>query len=61
MPRTSRRRKEISFNLRIGPPLKAARRQSLEAAKLACDPNSDEHTVMREIEAELADESFWNG
>jgi hypothetical protein len=41
--------------------LKAARRQSLEAAKLACDPNSDEHTVMREIEAELADESFWNG
>jgi hypothetical protein len=36
-----------------------ARRQSLEAAKLARDPNSDEHAVMREIEAELADETFW--
>ena len=37
-----------------------ARRQSLKAAKLARDPNSDENAVMREIEAELADESSWN-
>ena len=37
-----------------------ARGQSLEAAKLARDPNSDENAVMREIEAELADESSWN-
>jgi hypothetical protein len=36
-----------------------ARRQSREAAALARDPNSDEHAVMREIDAELADESFW--
>ncbi|MFZ2105328.1 MAG: hypothetical protein WAV18_08075 [Roseiarcus sp.] len=95
MPRTSRRLKEISFNLRIDPALKAAstaateaedkpvaqvlrdlrthverrerrvleadaRRQSLEAAKLARDPNSDKHAVIGEIKAELADESFWN-
>src|ERR1700693_3249920 len=95
MPRTSRRLKETSFNLRIDPALKAAsaaateaedkpaaqvlrdfvrthverrerrvleadaRRQSLEAAKLARDPNSDENAVIREIEAEFADESFW--
>ncbi|MFZ0207632.1 MAG: hypothetical protein WAL59_16290, partial [Roseiarcus sp.] len=37
-----------------------ARRQSLEAAKLARDPNSDKHAVIGEIKAELADESFWN-
>ncbi len=36
-----------------------ARRQSLEAAKLAKDPNSDEYAVMREIEAELEDPAFW--
>jgi hypothetical protein len=36
-----------------------ARRQSCEAAALARDPNSDEYAVMREIEAELADETFW--
>jgi len=36
-----------------------ARRQSLEAAALARDPSSDEYTVMREIEAELEDGSFW--
>ena len=96
MPRSSRRLKETSFNLRIDPALKAAftaateaedkpaaqvlrdfmrtyveqrerrvfeaeaRRQSVEAAKLARDPHSDENAVMREIEAELADESFWN-
>lgn len=36
-----------------------ARRQSREAAELARDPHSDEYTVMQEIEAELADESFW--
>lgn len=37
----------------------AARRQSLEAAEYARNPRSDEYAVMREIEAELADESFW--
>lgn len=37
----------------------AAARQSLQAARLAGDPNSDEYAVAREIEAELADESFW--
>ena len=37
----------------------AARRQSLEAAAIARDPRSDEYEVLREIEAELADESFW--
>lgn len=36
-----------------------ARRQSRDAAARARDPNSDEYAVMREIEAELADESFW--
>ena len=36
-----------------------ARRQSREAAALARDPNSDEHAVMREIDADLADERFW--
>jgi hypothetical protein len=36
-----------------------ARRQSREAAALADDPNSDEYAVMREIEAELADQSAW--
>jgi antitoxin component of MazEF toxin-antitoxin module len=37
-----------------------ARRQSLLIAEAARDPNSDEAAVMREIEAELADASFWN-
>jgi|SRR5271165_4818947 len=32
-----------------------ARRQSLEAAALARDPNSDEAAVMREIDAELSE------
>ena len=36
-----------------------ARRQSLEAAKAARDPRSDEFAVMREIEAEYDDPSFW--
>jgi hypothetical protein len=36
-----------------------ARRQSLLLAELARDPNSDEAQVMREIEAELADPTFW--
>ena len=36
-----------------------ARRQSLEAAQLARDPESDEYAVMREIEFDLDDESFW--
>ncbi len=36
-----------------------ARRQSREAGALAQDPNSDEHAVVRQIDAELADESFW--
>jgi hypothetical protein len=37
-----------------------ARRQSHEAAACAGDPGSDEYAVMREIEAELADERFWH-
>jgi len=37
-----------------------AHRQSLEAAKAAQDPNSDEWQVMREIEAEMNDPSFWS-
>ncbi len=36
-----------------------ARRQSLLIAEAAHDPNSDEAAVMREIEAELADDSIW--
>ncbi len=36
-----------------------ARRQSREAAAPTRDPNSDEYAVMREIEAELADDRFW--
>jgi hypothetical protein len=36
-----------------------ARQQSLAAAKRSLDPASDEYDVMREIEAELADESLW--
>lgn len=36
-----------------------ARRQSRDAAALARDPTSDEYVVMREIEADLADDSFW--
>jgi antitoxin component of RelBE/YafQ-DinJ toxin-antitoxin module len=36
-----------------------ARRDSLLIAERARDPNSDEAQVMREIEADLADESFW--
>jgi hypothetical protein len=36
-----------------------ARRQSRAAAAHARDPKSDEYAVMREIEAELADDSFW--
>ena len=30
-----------------------ARRQSLEAASAASNPNSDEHTVMQELESDL--------
>ena len=96
MPRSTRRRKETSFNLRIDPDLKAAftaateaedkpaaqvvrdfmrayvkqrerrafeaeaRRQSLLIAEAARDPNSDEASVMREIDAELEDTSLWN-
>jgi hypothetical protein len=37
-----------------------ARRQSLEAAKAAQDPSTDEWQVMREIEAEMNDPSFWS-
>jgi hypothetical protein len=37
-----------------------ARRQSLEVAKAAMNPESDEAQVMREIEAELADPAFWS-
>lgn len=37
----------------------SARKHSLEAAARARDPLSDEYAVMREIETELADESFW--
>jgi hypothetical protein len=37
-----------------------ARRQSLELAKLALDPNSDEFQVMREIDAQLNDPEFWS-
>lgn len=36
-----------------------ARRQSLEAAKAARDPNNDEYAVMQEIDAELADARLW--
>lgn len=36
-----------------------ARRQSLAAAKRARDPSSDEYAIMREIEGQLEDESFW--
>ena len=36
-----------------------ARRQSLLIAERAHDPSSDEAQVMREIEADLADEGFW--
>jgi hypothetical protein len=36
-----------------------ARRQSLLIARRAQDPDSDEAQVMREIEADLADEHFW--
>ncbi|MGH7104211.1 MAG: hypothetical protein ACREFJ_17655 [Acetobacteraceae bacterium] len=36
-----------------------ARRQSLEAAERARDPGSDEYAIMREIEGQLEDESFW--
>jgi predicted transcriptional regulator len=32
-----------------------ARRQSLSIAERARDPNTDEHALMRELEAELAD------
>jgi antitoxin component of RelBE/YafQ-DinJ toxin-antitoxin module len=35
-----------------------ARRQSLEAAECARDPKSDEHDVMREIEAEFDRDDF---
>jgi hypothetical protein len=38
-----------------------ARRQSLVVAEAARVPGSDEHAVMREIEAELEDERFWRG
>jgi hypothetical protein len=37
-----------------------ARRQSLLIAEAARDPNSDETAVMREIDADLEDTSFWN-
>ena len=37
-----------------------ARRQSRAAAKLAREPGSDEHAVMREIDAELGEfDSEW--
>jgi len=36
-----------------------ARRQSLLIAEQARDPRSDEYAVMRELDAELEDESFW--
>ncbi len=36
----------------------AARRQSLEAASLAHDPNSDEHAIMQEIVAEFDRDDF---
>ena len=36
-----------------------ARRESLESARAALDPNSDEAQVMREIEADLVDPTFW--
>ncbi len=36
-----------------------ARRESLLIAERTGDPNSDEARVMREIAADLADESFW--
>jgi hypothetical protein len=36
-----------------------AARQSREAAAVARDPDSDEYAVMREIEAELAEEGSW--
>lgn len=36
-----------------------ARQQSLLIAEQARDPSSDDAQVMREIEAELADRSFW--
>ena len=47
-----RRRERIAFEA-------DAHRQSLSAAEHARDPNSDEYAVMREIEAALADESYW--
>jgi len=37
-----------------------ARRQSLLIAAAARDPASDDAAVMREINAELEDDSFWN-
>lgn len=37
-----------------------ARHQSLQAAIRARDPRTDEYAVMRELEADLADETFWN-
>ncbi len=36
-----------------------ARRQSVLVAERAQDLKSDEYAVMRELEAELEDESFW--
>ena len=36
-----------------------ARRQSLQAAKAARDPLSDEAQVLREIEADLGDPKLW--
>ncbi|HET8997237.1 MAG TPA: hypothetical protein VFN42_11270 [Acetobacteraceae bacterium] len=48
-----RRRERLAFEAE-------ARRQSRLIAERARDPQSDEAHVMREIEAELADESFWS-
>jgi hypothetical protein len=45
-----KQRKRVAFEAE-------ARRQCLEAAAAARDPNSDEAQVMRELEADLAD--FW--
>jgi hypothetical protein len=36
-----------------------AHRQSLLVAERSRDPNTGEYAVMREIQAELEDESFW--
>lgn len=47
-----RRRKRLAFEAEAG-------RQSRLVAEASADPRSDDHSVMREIEAELEDEGFW--